>query len=72
MHWLLMGTLLGSIVARTHDSKEACEGRAVVLREKGVSAQCVQNPQPLTSNNVINGGGGWFCTQWSCTLQSAR
>lgn len=72
MQWLLIGTLLGSIVTSNHDTKEACEGRAVVLREKGVSVQCVQNPQLLTSNGIIMRSGGWKCSQGSCTLQSAQ
>lgn len=54
MNWLLIGTLLGSIVTSGHESREACEGRAVLLREKGATAQCVQS----SSHGITFNGGG--------------
>lgn len=44
MNWILIGTLLGSLITSTHDTREACEGRTVTLKEKGVSAKCVEAP----------------------------
>lgn len=44
MTWIFVGTLLGSIVTSPHDTREACEGRATILREKGAAGQCVQAP----------------------------
>lgn len=38
--WILIGVLLGSIVSSQHDTREACEGRAVILREKGARVKC--------------------------------
>lgn len=40
MSWIFIGLLLGSSVTSQHDSREACEGRAVILREKGVAGKC--------------------------------
>lgn len=42
MSWIYVGLLAGSLVTSTHDSKEACEGRAVTLKEKGVIGKCVE------------------------------
>jgi hypothetical protein len=44
-------------VSSGHDSREACEGRAVLLREKGASVQCVEQKQPVFS---ISGPSGSF------------
>lgn len=41
MNWVLIGTLLGSIVTSQHEDRERCEGRAVILREKGAVVNCV-------------------------------
>jgi len=41
MLWMFVGVLLGSIVTSSHETREACEGRATLLREKGVSGKCV-------------------------------
>lgn len=57
MNWLLIGTLLGSIVTSGHDTREACEGRATLLREKGASVQC-HNQRPSISTSAT---GGWSC-----------
>ena len=57
MKWLLIGQLLGSIVTSEHDSREACEGRAVLLREKGATARCIE-PLPAftgTYGTTISG-----------------
>lgn len=40
MKYILIGLLLGSTVTSQHDTREACEGRAVLLREKGASVSC--------------------------------
>lgn len=53
MNWLFIGTLLGSIVTSGHDTKEACEGRKVILQEKGVAGQCVGDSRGLTSGTSI-------------------
>lgn len=52
--WLFVGMLLGSMVTSSHDTKEACEGRRVVLAEKGVNGQCVQALQFQLYNGCIN------------------
>jgi hypothetical protein len=41
MDWVFIGTLVGSLVTSTHSGRETCEGRAVMLREKGVIGRCV-------------------------------
>ena len=42
MNWVFVGILMGTVVTSTHDSREACEGRRVVLAEKGVNGKCVE------------------------------
>ena len=44
MEYLLIGTLLGSIITSEHKDREACEGRAVLLREAKASVRCVEKP----------------------------
>ena len=44
MKYILIGQLLGSFLHSEHDTREACEGRAVLLREKGAVVQCVAAP----------------------------
>lgn len=56
MTWLLVGTLLGSIVTSEHTSEEACRGRLAMLQKKEVVAQCVQ--QSNSSGIVCLNGGG--------------
>ncbi len=53
MKYLLIGTLLGSLVSSEHENREACEGRAVILREKGASVQCVQAPGGFSTNIIL-------------------
>lgn len=53
MSWIYVGLLAGSLVTSTHDNKEACEGRGVTLKEKGVLGKCVE----MTSSNVLSFGG---------------
>jgi len=57
MDWILIGIVAGSIVVSGHPSREACEGRAVMLREQKVVAKCVEMPK--LSNFTINGTGMW-------------
>ncbi len=42
MTWVLVGLLGGSLLTSEHQTREACEGRAVILREKGAQAKCVE------------------------------
>lgn len=44
MSWILIGVIAGSLVVSGHDTKEACEGRAVTLREQKVTVKCVEAP----------------------------
>ncbi len=53
MNYLLIGTLLGSIITSPHDTREACEGRAVLLREKGATVQCVTNTHTLSTSGTV-------------------
>lgn len=45
MSWIMIAVVAGSIVVSGHETREACEGRAVVVREatKG-AAKCVEAP----------------------------
>jgi hypothetical protein len=42
MHWFLIGFLLNTPITDHFDTREACEGRAVVLREKGADVKCIE------------------------------
>lgn len=43
MNWIFIGLLAGSLVTSQHDTREACEGRAVVAREAKVErGKCVE------------------------------
>lgn len=44
MNWIIIGTLLGSIVTSQHATREDCEGRKVLLTEKGAVVKCVEAP----------------------------
>lgn len=44
MTWIMIGVIGGSLVVSGHDSKEACEGRAAVLREQKVPTKCTEAP----------------------------
>lgn len=45
MSWIMIAVVAGSLVVSGHDTKEACEGRAAMVREaiKG-AAKCVEGP----------------------------
>lgn len=53
--WIFSGILLGSIVTSSHDTEEACRGRASMLRDKGVVGDC--HRLPGTSGSFITYGG---------------
>lgn len=44
MNWICIGLIAGSLVTSLHDNKEACEGRAVSLREIKAIVKCVEMP----------------------------
>ena len=56
MNWICVGMLAGSLITSLHDNKEACEGRAVTLRESKVTAMCVEMPKTVSyfTGNSIN------------------
>lgn len=47
MNWICIGLIAGSLITSLHDNKEACEGRAVTLREAKASAKCVEMPSQI-------------------------
>lgn len=66
MNWILIGTLLGSIVTSQHDTREACEGRLVVLKEKGVAGECKQIQQ---QNYTVYNGSMMLCNGQTCSTR---
>ena len=44
MKYVMIAILMNSLIASLHDSKEACEGRAAMVREKVGNAKCVEAP----------------------------
>lgn len=61
MQWLLIGVLLGSIVTSGHKDREECEGRAVLLREKGASVSCYQSTTWTSTGSTLR-----FCSTTGC------
>lgn len=51
MHWFLIGFLLNTPITDHFDAREACEGRAVMPREKGADVKCVEF-SPTVSGTV--------------------
>jgi hypothetical protein len=75
MKWILIGTLLGSLVTSTHETREACEGRAVLLREKGVIAKCVETPPQAswsTTGSITLTPGTTLCSYNGQSLQGCN
>lgn len=62
MKYILIGTLLGSIVTSSHDSEEACKGRREVLKEKGAVVECYKDPSTNLYGNITG------CTITNCVL----
>lgn len=54
MNWICIGLLAGSLVTSLHDNREACEGRAVTLREAKASAKCVEMSTPGITFGTLN------------------
>jgi hypothetical protein len=48
MNWIFVGMLAGSLVTSTHDTKEACVGRAETLKEKSVVGKCIEHQPPFS------------------------
>jgi hypothetical protein len=57
MNWIMIGLIGGSIVTSGYDNREACEGRAVMLREKGVTAKCIE----MSNSSFVSTGGTLLC-----------
>lgn len=55
MSWLLIGTIAGTLIAQPFADREACEGRAVVLREAKVMVKCVEMPSSSSGLTIWNG-----------------
>lgn len=60
MNWIMIAVVSGSLVTSGHETKEACEGRAAIVREaiKG-TAKCVEAPSPPPT---IKNGVCYNCT----------
>lgn len=58
--WILIGSLLGSLITSTHPNREACEGRAALLREKGAVTKCEEMPKAYSSSLTGVSGGITF------------
>ena len=54
MKYLFVGLLLNSIVTSEHETREACEGRATLLHEKGVIGKCIEVQQYMTWGTTLN------------------
>lgn len=71
MEYLLIGTLLGSIITSEHKDREACEGRAVMLREAKASVQCLQKHITALNFGYSIGPGGTVSTSRACYQSTA-
>jgi len=65
MSWIMIAVVAGSIVVSGHDTREACEGRAAMVREatKG-AAKCVEAP---SGTLTFNSSSMVIPQQWICT-----
>lgn len=65
MNWIFIGLLAGSLVTSGHDTREACEGRAVIAKEKGVErGKCVE----LSQSYALGSGSTLFsCNNGICS-----
>lgn len=64
MTWVMIGVIGGSLVVSGHDSKEACEDRAAILREQKVVAKCTEAPG---TGLALSGSGQFFsCINGVC------
>lgn len=54
MKYIFIGMLLNALVTSEHDNREACEGRATLLREKGVVGKCVDIENQLGIGTLNN------------------
>lgn len=52
MKWILVGYILNTLISQGFDTREACEGRAVLLREQKAVAKCVELPMPMSFSNL--------------------
>lgn len=58
MNWILIGTVLGSIVTSQHETQENCEGRkAMLLKENKIYTECFKNPIGATLTYGTYGTG---------------
>ena len=64
MKYILIGYLLGSFVHSEHDTREACEGRAVMLREQKAIVKCVE--APINTSGTITAPGQFWCNGSMC------
>lgn len=48
MNFILIGILAGSLIVSGHETREACEGRAVLLREQKAAVKCLEAPRSTT------------------------
>ena len=71
MKYILVGWLLGSLITSEHDTREACEGRAVILREAKVTAKCVDLNISGTSYYGTS-GNLLLCSNTSCSVPVNR
>ena len=56
MIWILVGMISGSLVVSQHETREACEGRAVILKERHISVTpCVE----FRTYPNLNDGSSW-------------
>lgn len=44
MKYILIGSLLGSLITSSHDGEELCKGRKAMLQEKGAVVECYKEP----------------------------
>jgi hypothetical protein len=66
--WILIGVLAESLISSGHETREACEGRAVLLREQKAAVKCVEAPGQgaifLPSSTITP-----YCTQTHCQVK---
>jgi hypothetical protein len=71
MEYVMIAIVAGSLVSSLHPNKEACEGRAAMVREAAkVAAECVKAPGQLNVTGSMltccNSGTNAVCIPTAC------
>jgi len=54
MNWIMIAIMSGSLVVSSHETQEACEGRAAILKkDHKIETKCVEVPKTYDGKYYI-------------------